>query len=49
MPDDPMEMAVQAKRCRRLAGLCSGSIKDEMSTMARDYETREKAAKSRRD
>ena len=46
MPDDPAEMAAQAKRCRRLAQWCSGSMRDSMNTMADDYELRQKAAKA---
>lgn len=49
MPDDPTEMAAQAKRCRRLARWCNGSLKASMNIMADDYEAREKAAKSLRD
>ena len=45
MPDNPLEMAAQAKRCRRLAKWCSRSIKHSINLMAEDYEAREKAAR----
>jgi hypothetical protein len=45
MPDDPVEMAALAKRCRRLAQWCSGPTKASMNIMADDFEAREKAAK----
>ena len=46
MPDDPSEMAAQAKRCRRLARWCSGSTKNSLTIMADDYDARESAAKA---
>jgi hypothetical protein len=47
MPDDPTEMAAQARRCRRLARWCSGSTKNALTLMADDYDAREIAAASK--
>ena len=44
VPDDEAEMAVQAKRFRRLAKWCSGTIKHSLNMMADDYEERAQAA-----
>lgn len=45
MSDDPAKMAAQARRCRRLANLSSGSVKTALLKLAEDYQRREEAAR----
>ena len=44
MPDDPAQMAAQARRCRRLAKYADGQVRDTLELLAEDYEKREKTA-----
>jgi hypothetical protein len=44
--DEPVEMAAQARRCRRLMRTATGQMRETLRLLAADYDQRRQAAEN---